>query len=54
MENKRNGCINRDNNAVLNMKKIVLNFFETGKRLERFKRERKKREKISKKIKKRH
>ena len=50
MENKRKGCINRDKNAVQNMRKIVLNFFETGKRLEKFKRERKKRKKIKRDI----
>jgi hypothetical protein len=30
MENKRLGCINRDRNAVLNMKKIVENILEMG------------------------
>ena len=39
MENKRIGCINRDNNAVNNMVKIVKYFLETGKRLLRFRRD---------------
>lgn len=30
MENERLGCINRDRNAVLNMKKIVTHILETG------------------------
>jgi hypothetical protein len=38
MENKRSGCINRDNNAVNNMVKLVKYFLETGKRLLRFRR----------------
>ena len=36
--NKEIGCINRDRNAVLNYKKIVDNYIETGERLHRFKR----------------
>ena len=32
MENKRNGCINRDWNAVKNMKKITYHWFKYGKR----------------------
>ena len=39
MENNRIGCINRDNNAVNNMVKIVKYFLETGKRLLRFRRD---------------
>jgi hypothetical protein len=39
MENKRIGCINRDNNAVNNMVKIVKYFLETGKRILRFRRD---------------
>lgn len=38
MESNRMGCINRDRNSVLNMMKIVKYYFETGKRLERYKR----------------
>ncbi|AYV83337.1 MAG: hypothetical protein Hyperionvirus6_18 [Hyperionvirus sp.] len=38
MNNKRLGCINRDKNAVLNMRKIVHHFLETGERLERYRR----------------
>ena len=32
MENGRQGCINRDKNSVLNMKKIVQSIFKTGER----------------------
>jgi hypothetical protein len=32
MENKRLGCINRDLNAVLNMRKIVDSYLQTGKK----------------------
>jgi hypothetical protein len=39
MENNRMGCINRDNNAVNNMVKIVKYFLETGKRLLQFRRD---------------
>ena len=39
MENNRLGCINRDNNAVTNMIKIVNHFLETGKRPFKFTRE---------------
>ena len=39
MENNRMGCINRDNNAVNNMVKIVKYFLETGKRIPRFRRD---------------
>ena len=41
MENKRECCINRDLNSVLNMRKIVDHFINTGTRLEAFKRLRK-------------
>lgn len=39
MENKRIGCINRDNNAVNNMVKLVKYFLETKGRLLRFRRD---------------
>lgn len=39
MENKRMGCINRDNNAVSNMVKLVKYFMKTGKRPLKFRRE---------------
>jgi hypothetical protein len=39
MENKRMGCINRDNNAVSNMVKLVKYFIKTGKRLLKFRRD---------------
>ena len=32
MGNGRYGCINRDNNSINNMKKIVNSFLETGER----------------------
>jgi len=32
MENNRKGCINRDRNACLNMKKIYKYYIETGER----------------------
>ena len=38
MENKRQGCINRDRNAVLNMRKIVQHYFKTGERPYRYRR----------------
>jgi hypothetical protein len=38
-ENKRKGCINRDRNAVYNIRKLTKHFLETGLRLEKFKRE---------------
>ncbi|AYV80539.1 MAG: hypothetical protein Harvfovirus2_69 [Harvfovirus sp.] len=38
MQNKRLGCINRDRNAVQNMRKIVHHYLATGKRLERYSR----------------
>jgi hypothetical protein len=47
----RLGCINRDRNAVLNMKKIVHHYINTGNRLERFSREIKIETKKSKKSK---
>ena len=34
MENNRKGCINRDKNACLNMRKIFNYYIETGKRPE--------------------
>jgi len=36
MENERLGCINRDRNAVKNMRKIVSQFFKTGDRPQRY------------------
>ena len=39
MENKRMGCLNRDNNSVNNMIKIVEYYFEKGKRPYRYTRE---------------
>ena len=38
MENNRLGCINRDKNAVNNIKKIVKHYFETGQRPYRYRR----------------
>ncbi|AYV84837.1 MAG: hypothetical protein Hyperionvirus42_13, partial [Hyperionvirus sp.] len=38
MNNNRMGCINRDWNAVLNMRKIVQHYLRTGERLERYRR----------------
>ncbi|AYV80427.1 MAG: hypothetical protein Harvfovirus1_52 [Harvfovirus sp.] len=38
MQNKRVGCINRDRNAVQNMRKIVHHYLATGERLERYSR----------------
>jgi len=38
LETKESGCINRDKNSVLNMKKIVRNLIETQERPEKYKR----------------
>ena len=38
LENKQSGCINRDKNSVLNMKKIVENLISTQERPEKYKR----------------
>jgi hypothetical protein len=38
-ENNRKGCINRDKNAVYNMKKLTDHFLQTGERLEKYRRE---------------
>lgn len=48
MENKRKGCINRDKNSVLNMKKIVQHYLKNRERPQNYRRE-VKIEKISKK-----
>lgn len=37
-ETGRLGCINRDRNAVLNIKKLAKHYLETGKRLEKYQR----------------
>ena len=39
MLNKRIGCINRDWNAVYNMKKLTLNYLENNERCERYRRD---------------
>jgi len=39
MSNSRMGCINRDLNSVLNMRKIVRHFLITGERLKRYRRD---------------
>jgi hypothetical protein len=38
-ESNRLGCINRDENAVNNMIKLVINYLETGTRLEKYRRD---------------
>jgi hypothetical protein len=38
MENQRMGCINRDKNAVQNMKKIVKHYLKKGERLMKYSR----------------
>lgn len=38
MENKRLGCINRDNNGVCNIRKLAQHFLKTGERLRRYSR----------------
>lgn len=38
MENQREGCINRDKNSVLNMKKLVSHYIEKGERLYKYRR----------------
>ena len=43
------GCINRDKNSVLNMKKITLEFLEKGSRPEKYRRENKLEPKIKNK-----
>jgi len=48
MPNKRLGCINRDRNAVLNMKKLVNHYLKTRKWLEKYKRDTKLDKKTSK------
>ena len=39
MENKRKGCINRDRNAVLNMKKIVNQYLLDKTRPDKYRRD---------------
>jgi hypothetical protein len=39
MENNRLGCINRDRNAVNNIKKIAEHWLKTGERLEKYRRQ---------------
>lgn len=39
MENKRNGCINRDKNGCKNIKKVFESYMKTGERPEKYKRE---------------
>ena len=48
-ESGRLGCINRDRNAVLNIKKLVNHYMETGKRIENYSREKVSKRKVSKK-----
>ena len=38
MENKRKGCINRDKNGCLNIKKLFDYYMKTGERPEKYKR----------------
>ncbi|MEX0595948.1 MAG: hypothetical protein WD512_05550, partial [Candidatus Paceibacterota bacterium] len=38
MENQRKVCMNRDLNSVLNMRKIVNHYIDTGERLEAYRR----------------
>ena len=38
MKNKRKGCINRDKNAVLNMRKLANHYLKTGERQDKYRR----------------
>jgi hypothetical protein len=49
-ESGRMGCINRDRNAVLNIRKLVKYYLETGKRKEKYCREKESKKNPRKKV----